>query len=172
VISYVLALLLEYIPKWGLLGRWLNPHTFNHKEHAAILIMSSTAARSAMAAEVIAVQRLWYNKTPNAAVCIFLIFSSQILGYGVAGLLRKILVYPTKFFYPANLPIMSLLETLHRKKSENASRLKVFYWAFALIFVWETIPEYMMPILTGVSVFCLAKRDSRGYTRSIPSWSR
>ena len=58
VVSYVLALALEFIPKWGFLGRWFNPHPFNHKEHAAILIMSSTAARSAMAAEIIAVQRL------------------------------------------------------------------------------------------------------------------
>ncbi len=158
VISYVIALALEYIPKSGFIGRWFNPHSFNHKEHAAILIsklalaliclfsaprtrelsrelsqlfvlvsrlprqllvlelcqqmtfyyintmiVSSTAARSAMAAEVIAVQRLWYTKTPNAAVCIFLIFSSQILGYGIAGLLRKILVYPTKVVNPALL---------------------------------------------------------------------
>ena len=49
-----------------------------------------------MAIEVIAVQRLWYDKAPNAAVCIFLVFSSQILGYGVAGMLRKVLVWPTK----------------------------------------------------------------------------
>lgn len=96
MISYVIALILEYIPKSGFIGRWLNPHPFNHKEHAAILIMSSTAARSAMAAEVIAVQRLWYTETPNGAVCIFLIFASQTLGYGIAGVLRKILVYPTK----------------------------------------------------------------------------
>jgi hypothetical protein len=100
VISYVIALILEYIPKSGFIGKWFNPHSFNHKEHAAILIMSSTAARSAMAAEIIAVQRLWYTKTPNAAVCIFLIFASQILGYGIAGVLRKILVYPTKVDSP------------------------------------------------------------------------
>ncbi len=61
VISYVLALALERIPRWGALGRWLNPHPFNSKEHTAILIMSSTAAHSAMAVEVIAVQRLWVH---------------------------------------------------------------------------------------------------------------
>lgn len=99
VISYVLALVLEQIPKIGVL-RWLNPHPFNAKEHAAILIMSSTAAHSALAVEVIAVQRLWYEKAPNAGVCIFLIFASQLLGYGIAGLMRKILVYPTKASSP------------------------------------------------------------------------
>jgi hypothetical protein len=58
--------------------------------------MSSTAAHSAMAAEAIAVQRLWYTKIPNTAVCMFLIFSSKVLGYGIASLMRKIIVYPTK----------------------------------------------------------------------------
>jgi hypothetical protein len=96
VISYVLARILEYVPKWGSVGRCLNPHAFNSKEHAAILIMSSTAAHAALAVKIIAVQRLWYDKTPSAGVCIFLTFASQTLGYGVAGLLRSILVYPTK----------------------------------------------------------------------------
>lgn len=96
---------MDYIPKKGFIGRWFNPHPFNHKEHAAILIMSSTAAHSAMAAEVIAVQRLWYTKIPNAAVCIFLIFSSQVMGYGIAGLMRKIIVYPTKVHPQQNLSI-------------------------------------------------------------------
>jgi hypothetical protein len=54
-----MALILELIiPKFGFIGRWFNPHPFNHKEHAAILIMSSAAAQAAMAIEVIAVQRL------------------------------------------------------------------------------------------------------------------
>jgi hypothetical protein len=68
--------------------------------------------------------------------------------------------FSIKFLYPANLPIMSLLETLHRKKYDTKPQLNLFYWAFAIIFVWEVIPEYMMPILTAVNVFCLAKRNS------------
>ena len=66
--------------------------------------MSSTAAHSARAIEVIAIQRLWYEKTPSTVVCIFLVFTSQILGYGVAGLMRKILVYPTKASTTCNFP--------------------------------------------------------------------
>jgi hypothetical protein len=98
VISYVLALVLEYIPKGGFIGRWFNPHPFNHKEHAAILIMSSTAARSAMAAEVIAVQRLWYTKTPNAAVCIFLIFSSRFWAMALLVFLERFWFIQPRYF--------------------------------------------------------------------------
>ncbi|KAK8051943.1 hypothetical protein PG993_003328 [Apiospora rasikravindrae] len=148
VISYVIALAMELIPRRGWLGRFLNPHPFNSKEHAAILIMSSTAAHSAKATQVLAVQKLWYHQLPNTAICILLIFSSQCLGYGIAGVLRKALVYPTKFVHPGSLPLMSLLETLHRKKKEVRPQLKLFYWAFA----W-------------VSIFCLVKQNSMDFTR-------
>jgi hypothetical protein len=50
--------------------------------------MASAAANSALGTEVLAVQRLYYNTTPNAASSIFLLFSSQLLGYGIGGLLR------------------------------------------------------------------------------------
>jgi hypothetical protein len=69
---------------------------FNMKEHAAIVIMSSSAANAPLAVEVLAVNKLYYNKVPAAIVAILLTFSSQCLGYGVAGLLRKTLTYPTK----------------------------------------------------------------------------
>lgn len=79
------------IPNKGLIGRWLNPHPFNSKEHTAILIMASTATRGGLANEVIAVQRLFYNKAPGAAISIFLLISSQTLGYGKkVEVLRKI----------------------------------------------------------------------------------
>lgn len=45
---------------------------------------------------VLAVQKLWYDINPNAFVGLALIFSAQMLGYGVAGILRKTLVFPTK----------------------------------------------------------------------------
>lgn len=50
--------------------------------------MASAAANSALATEVLAVQRLYYNITPNATVSILLLYSSQLLGYGIGGILR------------------------------------------------------------------------------------
>ncbi|MCJ1399097.1 hypothetical protein MMC11_002299 [Xylographa trunciseda] len=163
--SYIIGeIMAKIIPKRGFIGRWFNPHKFNHKEHAAIVIMSSAAATCALGTEVLAVQRLYYSASPNAGASIFLLFSSQCLGYGIAGLMRKTLVYPTKMLYPINLPLNTLLETLHRDKSETARRLKLFYIMFCVLFVWEAFPEYIMPLMTGVSIFCLAKRDSLVFT--------
>jgi hypothetical protein len=105
--------------------------------------MSAAAANAPLAIEVLAVQKLYYDKIPNAVICIFLIFASQCLGYGVAGLLRRTLVYPTKMLYPANLPLNSLLETLHGEKSEVKKKLRVFYIGFLVLFFWEFFPEYM-----------------------------
>ncbi|KAF1986665.1 OPT superfamily oligopeptide transporter [Aulographum hederae CBS 113979] len=166
VISYVLGEFMALvIPRKGFVGKWFNPHPFNSKEHAAIVIMSASAANCPLAIEALAVQRLWYDEYPNAAICIFLIISSQFLGYGIAGLMRKTLVYPTKMLFPSNLPINSLLESLHRDKKETFNKLRLFWWTFGALFVWEVMPEYIMPILTGVSIFCLAKRDSLVFTR-------
>jgi hypothetical protein len=120
------------------------------KEHAAIIVMSSSAANAPLAVEVLAVQKLWYSKVPNAAVGIFLIFSSQCLGYGIAGLLRRTLVYPTTMLYPGNLPVNNLLETLHGDKLATQKRLRLFYWAFAVLFVWEMLPEYISTFNSNV----------------------
>lgn len=59
---------------------------------------------------------------------------------------------------------MSLLESLHGEKRNCTPQLRVFYYAFAAMFVWEVFPEYIMPLLTAVSIFCLANRNSSMHT--------
>jgi len=66
--------------------------------------------------------------------------------------------------YPSNLPLNSLIETLHGEKSQVAKKLRVFYIGFAALFFWEFFPEYIMPVLTGVSVFCLIQRENMLFT--------
>lgn len=126
--------------------------------------MASAAATAAVATEILAAQKLYYDMDPNPGAAVFLVISSQLLGYGIAGLLRKVLVRPTKMLWPINLPVNTLLETLHRDKKETKLRLKIFYVMFACIFVYEVIPEYMFPLLQGVSIFCLANQHSLTFT--------
>ena len=165
VISYVGGNGLSIIiPKTGVIGRWLNPHSFNSKEHLGIIIMAYSASSAAYATEVLATQKLYYDVVPNAAVAILLLFSSQLLGYGMAGVLRKSLVYPTKMIWPSILPLSTLVETLHRDRGEMKKRFNFFWLIFGIVAVWELMPQYVMPVLTGVSVFCLANRNSLVFT--------
>ncbi|KAG1861314.1 OPT oligopeptide transporter protein-domain-containing protein [Suillus subluteus] len=135
---------------------YFKPGPFNKKENALIIIMSSAAANSALATEVLAVQSLYYNITPNASSSIFLLFSSQLLGYGISGLMRGILLYLSKMLYPSILPLLSMFDAFYRDGIKACQRLKVFYFVFTAIFIWEIFPEWIFPLLTGLSIFCLA----------------
>lgn len=67
-----------------------------------------------------------------------------MLGYGLAGLLRKTLVYPSNMLYPSNLPTASLLENLHNADRKNTEKkMKVFYIAFVALFIWQVFPQYI-----------------------------
>ncbi|KAF8447559.1 OPT oligopeptide transporter protein-domain-containing protein [Boletus edulis BED1] len=165
IISYVLGFAMEtFIPRHGLF-RYLNPHPFNRKENAFIIIMASAAANSALATEVLAVQRLYYNITPNAAISIFLLFSSQLLGYGIGGVLRPILLYPSKMLYPTVLPLISMFDAFFRDGATERRKLKAFYIVFGAIFIWELFPEWIFPLLTGFSIICLAAPNNAAVSR-------
>ncbi|TFK40185.1 OPT oligopeptide transporter protein-domain-containing protein [Crucibulum laeve] len=165
IITYVLGICMETIvPRRGFF-RYLNPHPFNKKENAFIVIMASAAANSALGTEVLAVQRLFYNITPNAGASIFLLFSSQLLGYGIGGLFRSVLLYPSKMLYPGVLPLVSMFDALYKDGPSVSKKLKLFWIAFGVIFIWEMFPEWIFPLLTGFSVFCLANPRSADFTR-------
>ncbi|OBT85061.1 hypothetical protein VE02_07154 [Pseudogymnoascus sp. 03VT05] len=164
VIAYVLGDLMAIaIPRKGFL-KYLNPGPFNSKEHAAITIMASAASQSALSTEALAAQQLYYGGYPSKAAGIFITLSSQLIGFGVAGLLRSVIVHPTKMIWPMTLPVSTLLETIHFDRAETKRKMRVWYMVFFALFFWELLPEYVFPVLTGVSIFCLARQDNLVFT--------
>ncbi|KAJ7192126.1 OPT oligopeptide transporter [Mycena pura] len=147
--------------------RFMNHGRFNMKEHVAMTIMSSTASSSALAISIFASQELYYFVETNVAVGVFTIISSQLIGYGMAGIMRVFLVYPTFAVYPQIMPTVQLFEALHRGEGmmSQSKRKKFFWYIFIGIFVWEWFPEYIAPTLTGISIFCLADRQSAWVSR-------
>lgn len=129
------------IPRKGKIGRLLNPGPFNAKEHAAVALMASAASQSALATEALAAQQLFYGGYPSHAAGVFITLSSQLIGYGIAGLLRDVIVRPTKMLWPMTLPISSLLESLHKDKTVSKARLRIFYYVFTALFFWTIFPE-------------------------------
>ncbi|KAJ7760820.1 peptide transporter MTD1 [Mycena maculata] len=179
ILAYILGVVLqEVIPgpgneRYGFktpnnaFWRFMNPGPFNLKEHVAITIFASTASGSALAISVFAADELYYGLQVNPGVGIFTLIGSQLMGYGLGGIMRAFLVYPTYMVYPSLLPTVQLFDALHRGKKIflQKKRVKFFWSCFIAIFVWEWFPEFIAPTLTGISIFCLAKRDSPWVTR-------
>ena len=93
---------------------------------------------------IIAVQRVFYNQRPTFA-CQFLFFffvspvrfiflvgflltksdqwllvmSTQLIGFSIGGLCKRILVTPQSMIWPANLVMAALLNTLHSKETSG-----------------------------------------------------
>ncbi|PBK76799.1 OPT oligopeptide transporter [Armillaria solidipes] len=147
--------------------RFINPGPFNIKEHVGILIMSAAATHGALAISIFSADDLFYGFQPNPAIAIFTLLGSQLLGYGLAGMMRSFLVYPTFIVFPNLIPTIQMFEVLHNNTNNflQKKRIKFFWILFVGAFVWEWFPEYIAPLLTGVSIMCLARRDSAWVTR-------
>ncbi|KIM91664.1 hypothetical protein PILCRDRAFT_810948 [Piloderma croceum F 1598] len=160
IMTYFIGKAMEKcLPSQGLF-RFLNPGPFNIKEHTAAIIMCSTAAASATAIQVISVQELFYNNDMNAGIAVFTLLSSQLIGYGFAGLLLETVVYPSKTFWPRTIVTANMFQTFHFDGGLSTKRTKVFWGVFTAIFIWEIFPQWIFPLLTGVSIFCLANHTS------------
>jgi OPT family oligopeptide transporter len=67
--------------------------------------------------------------------------------------------------YPGILPLVTMFDALFKDAAASQRKLKVFWIAFFCIFFWELLPEWMFPLLTGFSIFCLANPRSQDFTR-------
>jgi hypothetical protein len=72
--------------------RWtLNPGPFNIKEHAIIVVMASVSFSVAYATDIILAQLVFYKQNFGIMFQLLLTISTQSVGYGIAGMLRKFL---------------------------------------------------------------------------------
>ncbi|CAB4424935.1 unnamed protein product [Rhizophagus irregularis] len=144
--------------------RWsfsLNPGPFNIKEHVCIFVATGAGGGSAYATDIISIQELFYHHSINFGQGFLLLMSTQIIGYGLAGFLRKYLVHPPSMIWPSNLVIASVYNTLHGSKSEARDRLRIFVIAFLIMFVWQFVPQYMFTWLTSMAILCIIAPYSR-----------
>ena len=92
---------------------------------------------------------------------ILLALSTNLMGYGLAGLTRRFLVYPSFCIWPRSLVTIALNQALHNEENHavagpignriwNISRYRFFLAAFAAMFVYFWFPDY---IFTALSLF-------------------
>ena len=85
----------------------------------------------------------------------FTLLASQLVGYSFAGLLQEALVYPSITFWPTTIVPANMFQALHFDGGLGSKRTRMFWTVFAVIFCWEIFPQWIFPLLTGVSIFCL-----------------
>ncbi|KAI3938610.1 hypothetical protein MKW98_016115 [Papaver atlanticum] len=141
-------------------GFTLNPGPFNMKEHVIITIFAncgvSYGGGDAYSIGAITIMKGFYKQSLNFLCALLVVLSTQILGYGWAGMLRKYLVDPAEMWWPSNLAQVSLFRALHEKdsKSKSLTRMQFFFIFMAASFVYYALPGYLFPILTFFSWVC------------------
>ncbi|RYP84689.1 hypothetical protein DL769_001123 [Monosporascus sp. CRB-8-3] len=148
---------------WGV-RHSLNPGPFSKKEQMLVTILANVAWNTPYTNNIIWVQYLGhYFNQPFAGQFLYQILmalSTNFIGYGLAGLVRRFLVYPSYCIWPASLVTVALNAAFHSGKNTpvqtpwgkffRTSQLRFFGLSFAAMFVYFWFPNY---IFTALSMF-------------------
>ncbi|KAF7543053.1 hypothetical protein G7Z17_g11054 [Cylindrodendrum hubeiense] len=141
--------------------RWsLNPGPFNIKEHSIIVVMASVSFSVAYATDIILAQLVFYKQNFGIPFQLFLTISTQSLGYGIAGMLRKFLVYPASMIWPENLVGVTLMNAMYERNDRpdptilggTMHRYKWFAIVTGCAFGYYFIPGFLAQFLSIFSV--------------------
>lgn len=136
---------------------WLAQGKWNEKEHTCVYVSSNVAFGFAFATDVIVEQTQFYNQPASIGYQLLLTISTQILGYGFAGMARRFLVRPSGMIWPGTLMSAAMFSTLHKQENKPAngwtiSRWKFFYIVWSGAFAFYFLPGLLMPALSYFSV--------------------
>lgn len=140
--------------------RWeftLNPGPFNVKEHVLITIFANSGAGTVYAIHVVTAVKIFYKQNITFFVSLIVVLTTQILGFGWAGIFRRYLVEPAAMWWPANLVQVSLFRALHEKEERpkgGLTRTQFFLIAFVCSFAYYVFPGYLFQMLTSLSWIC------------------
>lgn len=141
----------------------LNPGPFNIKEHTVVLLMSNVAISPVYALHFSVACEKFYKIKFGAGFDILAAITSQTIGFAVAGLCRRFLVWPASLLWPQNLALSTLLNTLHAEEDNEPgagiSRHQFFCWAFVGAFAWNFLPgELVLSALGGARLTAFHSR--------------
>ncbi|GAA5971328.1 hypothetical protein JCM3765_005835 [Sporobolomyces pararoseus] len=135
----------------------LNPGPFNIKEHTLLVIMANVSTAPAPALAFSLASDKFYNVRHGAGFDILLLLTTQMLGFGIAGLCRRFLVWPAGMIWPQNLVFCTLLNTLHAEdedEGQGVSRFRFFIWVVTGAFAWYWLPGFLFTALSAFSWVC------------------
>ncbi|KAG8365166.1 hypothetical protein BUALT_Bualt18G0076000 [Buddleja alternifolia] len=135
-----------------------NPGPFNLKEHVLITIFASCGSAGVYAVGIITIVKAFYHRQLHPVAAWLLAQTTQMLGYGWAGVFRRLLVDSPFMWWPENMISISLFRALHEEEVRpkgGLSRMQFFLAVFVASFAYYIVPAYFFPSISAVSVLCL-----------------
>jgi hypothetical protein len=141
------------IPDWGFTIRGtrytLNPGPWSSKEQLfATIIFSGASTIGNFTGLLVMRLPIFFNQRwANFGFAIVLALANQIFGLGMAGILRRLTVYPQEAVWPSTLPTLALNRTLINSdnKRETINGWKITRYVCFLIFAGVFIVYYWIP---------------------------
>lgn len=151
--------LAKVLPDWGFMlgGKRvsLNPGPWTYKEQVLSTIIIDVGLTSAYCFWNIQTQTVYYKDTwLTPGYEILLLLSTQLMGLGFSGLLRRFVVYPIEALWPNILPTLALNRALLVPEKKEVisgwtiSRYRFFFLVFSSMFVYFWFPDYIFQALS------------------------
>lgn len=174
IISYPIGQGLAKLPNYKIKGlpKWfeLNPGPFTKQEHAVLVIVVSLTSSTAYAMNILIAQSqdVFYGQDITVGYQILLVLSTQLLGYGAAGLTRRWIVYPSSMIWPQNLITSTVFSTLAKQDLTDAIHVSRVNWSrykmFSIVaigsFVWYWFPGFIFKALSYFNWVCWIAPDN------------
>ncbi|KAJ7889565.1 OPT-domain-containing protein [Mycena olivaceomarginata] len=134
---------------------WL--YVESQPEHMLITIMANVGFNTPYTNNIIWVQYLplYFNSAwaTNFGYQIMVALSTNFIGYGLAGLTRRFLVYPAYAIWPTNLAMIALNRAFHAEKETVANgwrvtKMRWFLYCFCGMFVYFWFPDFIFQSLS------------------------
>ncbi|ONK79340.1 uncharacterized protein A4U43_C01F5370 [Asparagus officinalis] len=135
----------------------LNPGPFNLKEHVLITIFANSGSNSVYAVNIVTIVIAFYHRKMHPLAAMLLTQTTQMMGYGWAGIFRKFLVDSPYMWWPSNLVQVSLFRAMHedeKRPKGGMTRLQFFITVFISSFAYYIVPNYLFPSITALSFVC------------------
>jgi OPT family small oligopeptide transporter len=149
----------KFMPDVKIFGAPLNPGPFNKKEHTLITMMAAAGTTISYSISILIAQEIFYGQSWGWGFQILLIMSTQVMGFGLAGVMRRFLIWPAAMVWPATLITCSVMDALHSGGSADSAngwtmgRYKFFMIVAGGTFFWEWIPNCIAPFLCYIGQF-------------------
>jgi len=127
----------SWLQRWtGCGSEWsLNPGPFNIKEHTVMVIMANASITPAYALNLTLVLDKYYLTPKGIGFDLLLVISTQMLGFSLAGMCRRFLVWPAGMIWPENLVTCTLLNTFHAEDDDGRDGSMTRYKFFSIVLI-------------------------------------